>query len=118
MILIIIPYLALSRPSPPSSTPDLKAKKPATRRKLTDKEKGAMVRLTADILGFDPNESSDEPSKKCEHCGFLNSASNNQGWAGLLAMPSFLEGTAGCDISCISCGRNFWVPIKEFTGSG
>ena len=34
MILIIIPFLALSRPSPLSSTPDLKAKKPATRRKL------------------------------------------------------------------------------------
>ena len=29
-----------------------------------------------------------------------------------------LEGTAGCDISCINCGRNFWVSTKELTGSG
>ena len=91
-----------------------------TRRKLTNKEKGSMVRLAADIIGSDSNESSTEYSKKCEHCGFLNSASNNPGWAGLLspAMASMMEGSAGCDISCVSCGYNFWVSTKELTGSG
>jgi hypothetical protein len=33
-------------------------------------------------------------------------------------MSSMLEGTTGCDISCINCGRNFWVSTKELTGSG
>jgi hypothetical protein len=97
---------------------EIRRSQSATRRKLTDKEKGAMVRSAANIFGFDPNESSEELSKKCEHCGFLNSASNNPGWASLLGMSSMLEGTAGCDISCINCGRNFWVSTKELTGSG
>ena len=33
-------------------------------------------------------------------------------------MVSMLEGTAGCDVSCVNCGKNFWVSTKELTGSG
>ena len=64
--------------------------------------------------------SSNSRSKNCEHCGFSNSADNNPGWAGLCspAMASMLEGSAGCDISCVNCGLNFWVSTKELTGSG
>mgnify|MGYP001342829506 CR=1 FL=1 len=142
VILIIIPFLAFSQPSPPPSTPYLKSKNsdslvlgeikddmsPEMKAFMGSykdwKDDGGVIPENSDEIleeileNGKSDSSSNSRSKNCEHCGFSNSASNNPGWAGLLGMSSMLEGTAGCDISCINCGRNFWVSTKELTGSG
>ncbi len=120
MILIIIPFLALSRPSSPKVPLEDEKEKNSKRDRLTDKEKIAMLKTMANVFGSDNNLDSDTLSKNCEHCGFLNSAETSPYWASLASpsMASMLEGTAGCDVSCVNCGKNFWVSTKELTGSG
>ena len=120
MILIIIPFLALSRPSSPKVQLVDEKEKNSKRDNLTDEEKRAMLKTMANVFGSDNDVDSDTLSKNCEHCGFLNSAETSPYWASLASpsMAFMLEGTAGCDVSCVNCGKNFWVSTKELTGSG